>query len=88
MKYTDVIKKELETYYNYLQIEIEHIDVQKYNFYIGIPLTDFKNKDIIKSIQFEFNWDIKGSETSNLNQLKYKINKSIVKIFMKEGEKT
>lgn len=78
------IKDELEKYYEFLSIDVEYIKIRTYNIYVSISLTDYKNEDIIKAVQFEFTWDIRGTKESNLNQLKYKINKAIIKFFIKE----
>ena len=75
---------ELEKYYEFLNIDVEYIKIRTYNIYVSISLTDYKNEDIIKAVQFEFTWDIRGTKESNLNQLKYKINKAIIKFFIKE----
>lgn len=80
----ETIKEELEKYYEFLNIEVEYIKIRTYNIYVSISLTDYKNEDIIKAVQFEFTWDIRGTKESNLNQLKYKINKAIIKFFIKE----
>lgn len=81
----EIIRDELQNYYEFLSIDVEYIKLRTYNIYVSISLTDYKNVDIIKSVQFEFTWDIRGTNESNLNQLKYKINKAILKFFMKEG---
>lgn len=80
----EIIKEELEKYYEFLSIDVEYIKIRTYNIYVSISLTDYKNEDIIKAVQFEFTWDIRGTKESNLNQLKYKINKAIIKFFIKE----
>ena len=80
----EIIKDELEKYYEFLSIDVEYIKIRTYNIYVSISLTDYKNEDIIKAVQFEFTWDIRGTKESNLNQLKYKINKAIIKFFIKE----
>lgn len=80
----EIIKDELEKYYEFLNIDVEYIKIRTYNIYVSISLTDYKNEDIIKAVQFEFTWDIRGTNESNLNQLKYKINKTIIKFFIKE----
>lgn len=81
----ETIKDELEKYYEFLNIEVEYIKIRTYNIYVSISLTDYKNEDIIKAVQFEFTWDIRGTKESNLNQLKYKINKAIIKFFIRNG---
>lgn len=81
----EIIKDELEKYYEFLNIEVEYIKIRTYNIYVSISLTDYKNEDIIKAVQFEFTWDIRGTKESNLNQLKYKINKAIIKFFIRNG---
>lgn len=80
----ETIKDELKKYYEFLNIDVEYIKIRTYNIYVSISLTDYKNEDIIKAVQFEFTWDIRGTKESNLNQLKYKINKAIIKFFIKE----
>jgi hypothetical protein len=79
----ETIKDELEKYYEFLNIEVEYITIRTYNIYVSISLTDYKNTDIIKSVQFEFIWNKNGTNESNLNQLKYKINKAIIKFFIR-----
>lgn len=81
----ETIKDELEKYYEFLSIDVEYIKIRTYNIYVSISLTDYKNEDIIKAVQFEFTWDIRGTKESNLNQLKYKINKAIIKFFIRNG---
>lgn len=81
----EIIKEELEKYYEFLNIDVEYIKIRTYNIYVSISLTDYKNEDIIKAVQFEFTWDIRGTNESNLNQLKYKINKAIIKFFIRNG---
>lgn len=81
----ETIKEELEKYYEFLLIDVEYIKIRTYNIYVSISLTDYKNEDIIKAVQFEFAWDIRGTNESNLNQLKYKINKAIIKFFIRNG---
>lgn len=81
----EIIKEELEKYYEFLSIDVEYIKIRTYNIYVSISLTDYKNEDIIKAVQFEFTWDIRGTKESNLNQLKYKINKAIIKFFIRNG---
>ena len=81
---TEIIKDELEKYYEFLNFEIEYIKIRTYNIYVSISLTDYKNNDIVKAVQFEFGWDVRHTTESNLNQLKYKINKAIIKFFIKE----
>ena len=83
---TEEIKDELENTYEYLIFEIEYIELKTYKIYVSISLTDYKNNDKIKAIEFNFRWDDRGTKESNLNQMKYKINKAILKFFMKEGE--
>ena len=81
----EIIRDELQNYYEFLSIDVEYIKFRTYNIYVSISLTDYKNVDIIKSVQFEFTWDIRGTNESNLNQLKYKINKAIIKFFIRNG---
>lgn len=80
----ETIIEELEKYYEFLSIEVEYVTVRTYNIYVSISLTDYKNTDIIKAVQFEFYWNKDGTIESNMNQLKYKVNKSIIKFFIKE----
>ena len=82
---TEEIKDELENTYEFLIFEIEYIEIKTYKIYVSISLTDYKNNDKIKAIEFNFKWDDRGTKESNLHQLKYKINKAILKFFMKEG---
>ena len=82
----ETIRDELQNYYEFLNIEVEYTTIRTYNIYVSISLTDYKNTDIIKTVQFEFYWNKNGTTESNINQLKYKINKAIIKFFIKERE--
>lgn len=75
---------ELENTYDFLTIEVEYVTIRTYKIYVACKVVDFKDKEYTKAIEFNFSWDIKGTNESNFNQLKYKIDRAILKFFKKE----
>lgn len=74
------IQEILETYYPNLQIEVEYIDIRKYQIklikHTNTILKDKKNNDIIKkSVTFEYKWNNHWIFSANIEQIKYSINK-------------
>lgn len=74
------IQESLEVYYPNLQIEVKYIDIRKYEIklikHTKTILKDKKNNDIIKkSVTFEYKWSNNWSFSSNIEQIKYLINK-------------
>lgn len=74
------IQEILETYYPNLQIEVKYIDIRKYQIklikHTNTILKDKKNNDIIKkSVTFEYKWSNNWTFSSNIEQIKYTINK-------------
>ena len=74
------IQEILEAYYPELQIEVEYIYIRKYQIklikYTNTILKDKKNNDIIKkSVTFEYKWNNHWTFSSNIEQIKYSINK-------------
>ena len=77
----------LQETYDYITIEIDKgRKTNEYIFYISIRLTDFKNNDTVKAVRFSFYWDRFSTNDTNFRQLKSKVDNSIIKFFMKEGE--
>ena len=74
------IQESLEVYYPNLQIEVNYIDIGKYQIklikHTNTILKDMKNNDIIKkSVTFEYKWSNNWTFSSNIEQIKYLINK-------------
>lgn len=74
------IQESLEVYYPNLQIEVKYIDIRKYQIklikHTNTILKDKKNNDIIKkSVTFEYKWNNNWTFSSNIEQIKYSINK-------------
>ena len=74
------IQESLEVYYPNLQIEVKYIDIRKYQIklikHTNTILKDKKNNDIIKkSVTFEYKWSNNWTFSSNIEQIKYSINK-------------
>lgn len=74
------IQESLEVYYPNLQIEVEYIDIRKYQIklikHTNTILKDKKNNDIIKkSVTFEYKWNNNWTFSANIEQIKYSINK-------------
>lgn len=74
------IQEILETYYPNLQIEVEYIDIRKYQIklikHTNRILKDKKNNDIIKkSVTFEYKWENNWTFSANIEQIKFTIDK-------------
>ena len=74
------IQESLEVYYPNLQIEVKYIDIRKYQIklikHTNTILKDNKNNDIIKkSVTFEYKWNNNWTFSTNIEQIKYSINK-------------
>lgn len=74
------IQEILETYYPELQIEVKYLDIRKYQIklikHTNTILKDKKNNDIIKkSVTFEYKWNNNWTFSTNIEQIKYSINK-------------
>lgn len=80
-----IIEELQKTYEEFLNIEIEYIKTRTYKFYISLNVED-REKSKIKAIEFDFIINTENTIDANINQLKYKINKAIVRLCMKRGE--
>ena len=74
------IQESLEPYFPNIEIEVEYIDIRKYQIklikHTNTILKDKKNNDIIKkSVTFEYKWNNHWIFSSNIEQLRYTINK-------------
>lgn len=74
------IEEILEAYYPELEIEVKYLDIRKYQIklikHTNTILKDNKNNDIIKkSVTFEYKWNNNWTFSSNIEQIKYSINK-------------
>lgn len=81
-----IIEELQKTYEEFLHIEIEYIKIRTYKFYISLNVIEYKEKSKIKAIEFDFVINNENTIDANINQLKYKINKAIVRLCMKRGE--
>ena len=79
----DKIKEELEKYYNNLTIEVEYIKIKTYKIIIN---TNILNNRKVKNIAFcvVYKWDDKMTTSANNEQIKYYIDKNLIKGFHKE----
>lgn len=67
------IQESLEAYFPNIDIEVEYIDIRKYKIKL---LKKVKKDNIIKkSVTFEYNWSNNWTFSSNIEQIKYSINK-------------
>lgn len=74
------IQESLEQYFPNIEIEVKYIDIRKYQIklikHTNTILKDKKNNDIIKkSVTFEYKWSNNWTFSSNIEQIKYSINK-------------
>ena len=78
------IEEELKKYYEFLTIEVEYVEFQTYKIYISVNLSDYIESEVVKGVEFEYKWIGNLTITSNIEQMKYKIEKAIIKFFRKE----
>ena len=74
------IQESLEPYFPNIEIEVKYIDIRKYQIklikHTNTILKDKKNNDIIKkSVTFEYKWNNNWTFSSNIEQIRYSINK-------------
>ena len=74
------IQESLEQYFPNIEIEVKYIDIRKYQIklikHTNTILKDKKNNDIIKkSVTFEYKWNNNWTFSSNIEQIRYSINK-------------
>lgn len=79
----DKIMEELEKYYNNLTIKVEYIKIKTYKIFIT---TNILNNRKVKNIEFciVYKWDDKMTTSANIEQIKYYIDKNLIKGFHKE----
>ena len=78
------IEEELKKYYDFLTIEVEYVEFQKYKIYISVNLLDYIESEVVKGVEFKYKWVGNLTISSNIEQIKYKIEKAIIKFFRKE----
>lgn len=78
------IKEELKKYYDFLTIEVEYVEFQTYKIYISVNLLDYIKSEVVKGVEFKYKWVGNLTISSNIEQIKYKIEKAIIKFFRKE----
>lgn len=74
------IEESLGPYFPNIEIEVKYIDIRKYQIklikHTNTILKDKKNNDIIKkSVTFEYKWNNNWTFSTNIEQIKYSINK-------------
>lgn len=81
------IQESLEVYFPNIEIEVEYIGIRNYRIkHTNITLKDKKNNDIIKkSVTFDYKWNIHWTFSSNIEQIKYSINKYF-KLYLEREE--
>lgn len=79
------IEEKLKEYYEFLTIEVEYAKIKTYKIFISITLTDYRNSDVIKGVEFYYNWEDHLTFTANIEQMRYNIEKAIIKFFRKEA---
>lgn len=78
------IEEELKKYYDFLTIEVEYVEFQTYKIYISVNLSDYIESEVVKGVEFKYKWVGNLTISSNIEQIKYKIEKAIIKFFRKE----
>lgn len=81
---SEKIEEELKKYYDFLTIEVEYVEFQTYKIYISVNLLDYIESEVVKGVEFKYKWVGNLTISSNIEQIKYKIEKAIIKFFRKE----
>lgn len=81
------IEEKLKEYYEFLTIEVEYAKIKTYKIFISVTLMDYRNSDVIKGVEFYYNWEDHLTFTANIEQMRYNIEKAIIKFFRKEDVK-
>lgn len=84
------IQESLGPYFPNIEIEVKYIDIRKYQIklikHTNTILKDKKNNDIIKkSVTFEYKWNNNWTFSSNIEQIRYSINKYF-KLYLERNE--
>ena len=80
------IEEKLQEYYEFLTIEVDYVKIKTYKIYISVKLTDFRDSEVIKGVEFEQTWEDNLTFSANIEQLRYHIEKAIIKFFRKENK--
>lgn len=80
------IEEKLKEYYEFLTIEVEYAKIKTYKIFISVILTDYRNSDVIKGVEFDYFWNPNWTTDANIEQIKYDIEKAIIKFFRKENK--
>lgn len=78
------IEEKLKEYYEFLTIEVDYVKIKTYKIYISVKLTDFRDSEVIKGVEFYYKWKDHLTFTANIEQMRYNIEKAIIKFFRKE----
>ena len=81
------IEEKLKEYYEFLTIEVEYAKFKTYKIFISVILADYRNSEVKKGVEFYYKWIDHLTFTANIEQMRYKIEKAIIKFFRKEDEK-
>lgn len=81
------IEEKLKEYYEFLTIEVEYAKIKTYKIFISVTLMDYRDSEVIKGIEFYYKWEDYLTFTANIEQMRYKIEKAIIKFFRKEDVK-
>lgn len=80
----EIIEENLQEHYEFLTIEVKYVKIKTYKIFISCNLSNYKEETIIKGVEFEFEWDNNFTTSANIEQIKYHINKSIIKFFERD----
>ena len=67
------IQESLGAYFPNIEIEVEYIDIRKYKIKLLKKVSE--HNIIKKSVTFEYKWNNNWTFSSNIEQIKYSINK-------------
>ena len=77
------IEEKLEEYYKLLTIKVEYVTFKKYRISISTRILN-KGKTTSILIDFNYEWQDHITLLGNIEQIKYYIEKYIIKIFRRE----
>lgn len=79
----DEIKEYLENEFEFVKFDIKYKSIKLYTIKVELLIYDHEQYKFIGT-DFDYKWETQSTNNANLGQIKYYVNKSIIKMFKKE----
>lgn len=79
----DDIKEYLENEFEFVKFDIKYKSIKLYTIIVELLINDNGQNKLIRT-EFDYKWETHSTNNANLGQVKYYVNKSILKMFKKE----